>query len=50
MNADEIRKVMIKRLEDKLNKIKKEDKIKYDDIVFELSEYIESWIKDIDLY
>ena len=50
MNADEIRKVMIKRLEDKLNKIKKEDKIKYNDIVFELSDFIESWIKDIDLY
>ena len=50
MNADEIRKVMIKRLEDKLNKIKKEDKIKYNDVVFELSECIESWIKDIDLY
>lgn len=50
MNADEIRKVMIKRLEDKLNKIKKEDKIKYNDVVFELSDFIESWIKDIDLY
>ena len=50
MDTEEIRKNMINRLEYKLNKIKKEDKIKYDDVVFELSECIESWIKDIDLY
>ena len=50
MDTEEIRKNMINRLEYKLNKIKREDKIKYDDVVFELSECIESWIKDIDLY
>ena len=50
MDIEEIRKNMINRLEYKLNKIKREDKIKYDDVVFELSDFIESWIKDIDLY
>ena len=50
MDIEQIRKNMINRLECKLNEIKREDKIKYDDAVFELSDFIESWIKDIDLY
>lgn len=50
MNFDEIRKEVIKKLECKLDEVKKEDSIKYNDIVFELSEYIDSWIKDVDCY